>query len=260
MPVVTLKRFTPLERADSVAWTRAEIQESATATGSGTVIDTITLSPVDTDPANPQDRDLTTTLATLAEGFYRVVWIDGTGHRSDPTPWIQNTSDLAGGTRPSVQDVAGLLRARTKIRGGGEAGTFNTQTRPTADEVEGLIDDALDEVGGKVQPVDGTLPYGDGWNAPGSAYERRYRGAVRLYAAILIETSYFPEQVKSGQSAASTYQTLYESRIKALIAEGETGSPQGEGSGGPGGGDSPADAAWSFPQDAGGLVGWRTAW
>lgn len=260
MTVVTLPRQTPLPRSDGVPWTQALIQEAAASAGPWTQIDTINLSPVDTDPANPITRDLTTTHATLTEGWYRVIWKDGAANTSAATaPW-QNTSELAIGARPSVTEVAALLRARTKARGGSEIGTFNTQTRPTGAEVEALIDDASDEVFGKVQPIDPTLPEGSAYNAPGSDYERRIRRAIALYAAILIETSYWPEQVKQGQSPAATFQALYESRIRALIAEGETGHAEGEGTGGPGGGDAPADAAWAFPADGGGLVGWQTRW
>lgn len=222
-----------------------------------------------------QWRPDTTDTDTIPPGDYpahwQVVFADGTP-MSFPTSgflWIRVEENLLGvvtiGIRPGVRDVASLVRARTKIRGGKELGTFNDLgppdgTRPTAMEVEGFIDDAIDEVGGKVQPVDPTLPPGSGYNAPGSAYERRYRGAVKLYAAILIETSLFPDQVKSGQSAAGTYLTLYQSRVKALIAEGESGNPQGEGSGGSGGGDAPADPAYSFPANGGGMVGWNSRW
>jgi hypothetical protein len=153
------------------------------------------------------------------------------------------------GVRPTVAEVAALLRARTKVMGGKEEGTFtlasaNPHTRPTAEEVEVLIDNALAEVLGKVKPA-----------PSGSEYETRVLRAVALYTAILIETSYYPEQAKTGQSAADTYLKLYESRIEAVIAEGETGEPQGTGKD-----DSPADPAWTFPEDAGGLVGYQTRW
>lgn len=264
MTVVTLPRLTPLPRNDTIPWTQALIQEASTPTGTWTQIDSVTLTPTDTDPANPQARDLTTIHATLTEGWYRVVWKDAGNNTSAATaPW-HNTSELAIGSRPSVDEVAALLRARTKITGGKEIGTFNTQTRPTGAEVDLLVDDALDEVFGKVQPIDSTLPawvqQGDAYNAPGSPYEKRVRRAAALYTAILVELSYFPEQVKGNQSPAATYQMLYESRIRALIAEGETGRPEGEGGGAGGAGDAPADAAWSFPTDAGGLVGWQSRW
>jgi hypothetical protein len=154
----------------------------------------------------------------------------------------------AAATRPSLADVATLLRARTKIRGGAEAGTFTDVTRPTGDEVEGLIDEATDEVLGKVQTPEA-----------GSAYERRVRGAIRLYTAMLVELSYFPEQIGTGRSPYASYERLYESRLKALVAEGETGAVQGEGGDGAGG-DSPADASWWFPDDDDGLVGWQSSW
>lgn len=154
----------------------------------------------------------------------------------------------AAGARPSVADVAALLRARTKARGSGgrEVGTFDDTTRPTGDDVEGLILEAVDEVFGKVQVPE-----------PGTNYERRVRGAIRLYAAMLIELSYFPEQIERGQSPYSAYEKLYESRLEALIVEGETGEVQGEGGDGEGGA---ADASWWFPEDAGGLVGWGSHW
>lgn len=137
---------------------------------------------------------------------------------------------------PSTQEVAALIRARTKIIGGAEVGDFNTQTRPTDAEAIFLIGYAEDDVLGKVQPV----------TTPGSEYEARVRGAIALYAAILIELSFFPEQVNSGRSPAPMLKELYESRIKALIAEGETGEPQGEGDT-----DGPADPAWAFPVEVG---------
>lgn len=167
-------------------------------------------------------------------------------------------AQISAGIRPSVTDVASILRARTKVRGGSEIGTFNTLTRPTAPEVESLIDDAVSEILGKVQPIDPTLPPGSAFNAPGSKYEQRIRNAVKLYAALLIELSYFPEQIRTGQSATTTLQTLYDSRIRALIAEGEHGIAEGMGEGAGGAGDAPADAAWSFPADTGGLVGWQS--
>jgi hypothetical protein len=179
---------------------------------------------------------------------WQVVFADGSS-QSWPTVgylWMMieealTSSTLTIGCRPSVTDVAGLLRARTKVRGGGEAGTFNTETRPTGTEVEGLIDDAMDDVLTRVQAP-----------TAGSDYERRVRGAIRLYAAVLVEMSYFPEQAKSNHSPAAMYQTLYASRLKSLIAYGEVGRPGGMGEGGSGG-DAPPDAAWSFAIDPGGI-------
>jgi hypothetical protein len=242
--VVSLERFTPPARSDGVPYTSVRIEEAATSSGPWAVIDTQATAP-DADPEYPATRDLTTTKATLAEGWYRVTWVDLNAVAATPSDAVQNRLELAGGTRPTVADVASKVRARTRVKGGGQAGTFNTKTNPTADDVEALIDEALDEVLGKVREPEAATDY-----------ERRVRGAVALYTAILIELSYYPEQVGSGKSPAATYQALYASRIKALIAEGETGEVQGEG----GTADSPADAAWTFPVGVGGLIGWRSRW
>lgn len=244
---VTLTNYVPPPRYDGVVYNRVRIEEATLEAGPWTVIDTQALSPLDTDASDPVSREITTTKAAIEQGFYRVRWLDAANNETPPSAGVQHL--VAGGSRPSVAEVANLLRARTKVLGGKELGTFTEDSRPSADEVDGLIDDALDDVLGKVQRPE----------VPGSAYERRVRGAVKLYAAILVETSYFPEQVKSGQSAVTTYENLYKSRIRALIAEGETGTPQGEGGEGVGS-SSPGDAAWTFPANVGGMIGWRSRW
>lgn len=249
--VVTLVGYTPPARADGFAFTKAKVQESADGKTAWSDRETITLSPVDTDPEHPISRDLTTTHATIpAGGFYRVVWIDAAANESAPTAPSVDASELAGGIRPTVTDVANLLRARTKVKGGVEIGTFNASTRPTSDEVDGLIDDAIDDVLGKVKSVDtfkALEPAPEEVEVEG--YERRVRSAVKLYTAVLIETSYFPEQIASAKSAATIYEGLYGKRIKALIAEGETGEAQGEGGEGKGS-DSQGEAYWNFDAPA----------
>lgn len=254
--VVTLLGYSPPARADGVAFTKAKVEESPTGKGEWTARQTITLSPVDADPEHPESRDLTITTATIPSGgWYRVVWIDSAANESAPTAPALDASELAGGVRPTVTDVANLLRARTQVRGGNESGTFNARTRPTADEVDGMIDEALDEVLGKVRTVKEVEALGVD-KLESEAYERRVRGAVKLYTAVLIETSYFPEQIKAGQSAHDVYLHLYESRIKALIAEGETGEVQGEGDGS--GSDSSGHAFYSFPDDNAAQIGLGT--
>lgn len=233
--VVTLIGYAPPARFDGRRFTEAKIEEAVSEAGPWEPIQTLLLEPADADPTHPVERTLTVTKAALVDGFYRVVWIDQEGSQTAPTGPVETATE--GGPRPRVAEVAALLRARTKIKGGTEAGNFDSRTRPTGDEVDSLISEALDEVLGKVQ-----TPTAE------SDYERRVRRAVTLYAAILIETSYFPEQAKSPGSAVTVYQALYTSRIKALIAEGETGTPEGMGDT-----DAPAGAAWIFPGGGSGL-------
>lgn len=258
--IVLTIQDTPPPRDDLISYTSALVEEGVTAVSGWNELTTIQIA-ADADPAHPALR-IFTVGATIANGWYRITWQDDSDGYSGPTAPVQNLLGLDAGVRPSVAEVASRMRARTKVRGGGELGTFSGDTRPTADQVEGLIDDALDEVLGKVIGIDSTAVPGSAYNAPGSRYERRIRGAVSLYTAVLIEPSYFPEQVRSGQSPVAVYQQLYESRIKSLISEDKTGQPEGMGdSGGSGSGaDSPADAAWSFPVNGGGLIGWNTRW
>src|SRR5215471_4111698 len=84
--------------------------------------------------------------------------------------------------RPTVDDVARLIRARTKDDTGDEVGTFTADTRPTADLVEGHIDAALALVGTHLPPparIDARF-------GPAVAALVAYR------AALQIEKSYFP--------------------------------------------------------------------
>lgn len=238
--VVGLVNSTPPARSDEVSYTSVHIEEAAEEAGPWTIVDTKTTGP-DADPESPATRDLTTRNATLPSGWYRLTWVSGTD-TSTPSEPVQNTASLAGGVRPTIFDVAQKVRSRTKIRGGNEIGTFNTQTRPTGDEVEGLIGDASNEVLGKVKVPES-----------GTQYEKRVRGAIALYAAMEVELSFFPEQVGTAKSPYAAYEKLYGSRIKALIAESETGEPQGMGDT-----DAPADPAWTFP--GGEMVGFSTRW
>jgi hypothetical protein len=96
-----------------------------------------------------------------------------------------------GAGRPTVDDVARLLRARTKDQFGNEVGTFDADTRPTADQVDEQIDASFTTIAIRLPPVaqlaDELLP--------------ALAAVVALHAACLIEKSYFPEQVNSDRSA-----------------------------------------------------------
>ena len=154
---------------------------------------------------------------------------------------------------PTVEDVAALLRARTQDNNDVEIGTFNDDTRPTGDEVQKMIDMAADLIYGAT---------GDLTALPCSGAENIREAANRFWAlmsAMLVELSYFPEQVEDNRSPYEHYKELFDSlfgNLKDAIAacwEGDdTGPPQPEG--------APGNAAWAFMEDQGGLVGWQTRW
>lgn len=89
--VITFENYRPPARFDLLPWTEAEIYEAATATATGTLIDTITISPVDDDPSVPAYRDFTTEEASSTNGlWYYIVFRDGDGDASQPTDPVQN--------------------------------------------------------------------------------------------------------------------------------------------------------------------------
>ena len=124
-------------------------------------------------------------------------------------------------THPNANEVARLLRARTKDLAGKEAADFTDDTRPTWSEVDDLIDtaegDVLAQTGTLLSEID----------------TRAARALVTLRAAMLVELSYFPEQVRSDRSAYVEYKRLYDDGLQALLASiaegGGDGAKGGEG-------------------------------
>jgi hypothetical protein len=109
------------------------------------------------------------------------------------------------GLRPSVDDVAALLRARTQDTEGREVGTFNDDTRPTASEVDLHIDTALALVATRL-PVEVPDRFGTAVSS-----------LVAYRAALRIEKSYFPEQVRSDRSAYDQLLQEYTDDLQALL-------------------------------------------
>jgi hypothetical protein len=155
-------------------------------------------------------------------GDYELVW-----RTSDPEPpdyetFIPLTVTVAGVgtgnggtggdeaplTRPAVQDVAMLAHRRTVNESGTELGTFNDTTRPTDVEVGLLIDQAMIAIGGQPSGV-------------------RTTHNVTLYAAILLESSFYGEQVDEG--SVSVWQDLL-ARAGFVIETGSGGASAGEAS------------------------------
>jgi len=123
--------------------------------------------------------------------------------------------------RPSVDDVARLLRARTKDDAGHEVGTFTADTRPTDTQVEGHIDSAVALVGTHLPPI-GTVD---------QAYAPAIAALIAYRAALQIEKSYFPEQVRSDRSA---YEQLRQEYLDDLTALTDSLASAGDGAGAPG--------------------------
>lgn len=183
-------------------------------------------------------------VAPTDKGTYVVVW-DNAGERGAEELIVgysspeESQSDVTWA--PTVGEVAALIRARTKIPGGVEVGTFTANTRPTASEVESLIGQAVEHVSAAIG--------GDPCN---ERLEGSAKASSAMLAAILVEQSYWPEQAEARGSSASRLESLFNARMKSLTAAvAEQCGGQGEGDEG---GNSGALAAGSF-NDGHALIG-----
>jgi hypothetical protein len=128
-----------------------------------------------------------------------------------------NTTDWL----PTPTDVAALLRARTKDDTGRELGDWSDATRPTAQEVDVLIAQAASFVAASVGGV------------PDRCSDAAAQ-ATLLRAAMLVELSYFPEQVRSDRSPYPELKELSDLALQGAMTCVTSGGESGGGAGGEG--------------------------
>jgi hypothetical protein len=121
-------------------------------------------------------------------------------------------------TEPTVADVGAILRARTTNSSSEEVGTFDDTTRPTGDQVEGYISQAVDEV---ITAV-GAEFYRE-------EYARNAGNLAAIRAAMTVEQSHFPEQVTDGTSMYDTLSDRFVKGIGSLADAVRDGSPSRKG-------------------------------
>lgn len=138
--------------------------------------------------------------ATLAEADYAAEWLfSGVWVRDEDIVRV----GMVVGPRPTVAEIALLLRARTKDETT-EVGTFTADTRPTAAQVESMIDSGVADVSLRA----GVLS---------EALEPAARQAAALYTAMAIERSYFPEQAAQADSAYELFRQDYLETVGRLV-------------------------------------------
>jgi hypothetical protein len=124
--------------------------------------------------------------------------------------------------RPTVDDVAALIRARTKDASGNEIGTFTDKTRPTDAEVEQLITNGCAKVAAFV-----------GWDVPADA-QIEAKHLASIVTACEVEQSYWPEQVRTDRSSFAQLWEMFQYDIgpftdfcAALAPSGSTATRSG---------------------------------
>lgn len=113
--VVSFEDYRPSPRYDGLPWTEARLEEGTASTGPWALIETFSLTPVDSDPTNPAFRNFTTQLASDGELWYRIIFADTDGDIGQPTYPVQNTLN-ARPVYASVSELANILRVNASQR------------------------------------------------------------------------------------------------------------------------------------------------
>lgn len=198
---------TPPARFDGTPWTSVLVYQSATAT-TGALVQTLSI-PVDATPDTPNPVNLTVTLAPFEVGYFVFRFRDASLTLSPASAPILSPSGPAasGFDPPTVEQVAALLRARTTNQNGSEVGTFTDDgaTRPSRAQVLELAAQGAGDVAARIgfAPLTGSLP-------------TLATSLSALRTAMLVELSYFPEQIESGQSPYEQLRDMYTEQLGYL--------------------------------------------
>jgi hypothetical protein len=179
-------------------WTHVRWERSPSRAGAWTEVETQALDPVAPDPADPPSYNLTTTIEDFP-GWVRLVWLTDSGVQEPTEPVF-----VGSAIRPTVQEIANLMPDRLTLADGTEATTFTDSTRPTATQVEALIDLVLDTVDTKVPSRSST------------ELQRAARSIVALETAILAEATYFSHQGEVNTARIEVWERLIEKHAAAL--------------------------------------------
>jgi hypothetical protein len=106
--IVSFQRYRPPIRYDGLPWTEVRIEEATAESGPWVLIDTLALSPLDTNPANPRYRSFTTENGTGTELWYRVIFADADGDVSEPTAATQHISTQAPAVAAATTEICSL--------------------------------------------------------------------------------------------------------------------------------------------------------
>lgn len=182
----------------------ADIESKSLVTGPG-----ITPLGLDVDPRYPVARDWTTEFATLppGAGYYSVRFTDADGNQSNWSEWVFSA---VMPWVPSLRDVAVHIRPRTVERTTNKfLGTFTNKTRPTDEEAWETIALAIDDIiadTGRLDRVGITIDS-----------HRAVRALAALRAAMMIERSFYSEQIGTNKSPYPALERDWERRLPKVV-------------------------------------------
>lgn len=229
--------YTPTPRFDQppTPWTQIRINEGPGPNGPWTNIDQFAINPLDADPKHPITRSFSTDNAVLANGWYKVDFLDAVGNVLETNP-VHNVLDVAW--RPTLGDLGKIMMGRTADDVGVLQGTFTDKTQPTDEQAQGMITKAVRDLA----PDIGTVIPDD--------LVQDAQDVTALRAAMFTELAYFGSEVATERSPYRQYKDLFEEQKRKLqnsISAEEAGaSGVDEVSGG--------NPAFGFPQPSGWLT------
>jgi hypothetical protein len=139
--VVSFADYTPPARFDDLPWTQVRIEEGATSAGTWTLIDTLDISPVDSDPSRPGSHDFTTVHGTAVDLWYRLTYVDAASSTSAPTDPVQNLQGAVA-AYATTDDLFRILKVRspTSDQTAAAQGDLDTATIEINAEISLLTD------------------------------------------------------------------------------------------------------------------------
>ena len=144
---------------------------------------------------------------------------------------------------PDVAAVGAILASRTVDTSGMELGTFTEDTRPTDAQVDILIDNAAQMV---ISKIGDQIP---------ESIEPIAQTTIAIRAAMFVELTYFPEQMKNDKSAYLNLKEMFDEQMALLSA-----AYANVVAGGTLGSNPDAYPSYGFPASGEGMIGWDTRW
>jgi hypothetical protein len=217
MTYVRMEDFRP-PPSDDQPWVSMQIRESAdgvSALGAPIESKSLIIGPgitpvgLDVDPRYPVARDWTTEFATLppGSGYYSVRFTDADGNQSNWSDWVYSA---VMPWVPSLRDVAVHIRPRTVERSTNKfLGTFTNKTRPTDEETWEAVALAIDDIVADTGKLDRTGISIDS--------HRAVRALTALRAAMIIERSFYSEQIGTNKSPYPALERDWERRLPKIV-------------------------------------------
>jgi hypothetical protein len=197
--VVSLVDLIPPPRYDGQPWTQAKVQEATAPDAAWLDIDTQTLASPDADPTAPAARSVTTTLAALTTGWYRVVFLDAADNPSEPSDVVRSSIDADLPPDPDdVRDASPLLRSKfpRPSTDPNQSGDLRRMTYQATMLVQSLTWRLIDPTLGCPAPVD----EGQCEMVPNELVPVAVQAIVRMAERIYVTTQpAFAEQVATGR-------------------------------------------------------------